>query len=64
VPLMQLHLYSFDNLSYLLPGAIGQPGIVHAVLQVSVRLPTSRALPQKFFGCNVRKIVFVIRKLS
>jgi hypothetical protein len=33
VPLMQLHLYSFDNLSYLLPGAIGQPGIVHAVSQ-------------------------------
>jgi hypothetical protein len=32
LPLAQLYLYPFDDLSNLLPGAIGEPGIVNAVL--------------------------------
>ncbi|MGZ5521251.1 MAG: hypothetical protein ACXWET_05755 [Halobacteriota archaeon] len=45
LPLVQLHLYPFDDLSHLLPGAFGQPGVVNAVLQVLVSFPTGTALP-------------------
>jgi hypothetical protein len=50
---MYLHLYPLDNSPQLLTCAVGQPGIVHTVLQVSLRFPTGRALPKKFFGGHI-----------
>jgi hypothetical protein len=32
-----------------------------AVLQVLVRFPTGRTLPQKFFGSHIGIVVFVVR---
>ena len=43
--LVQAHLNPFDNPSHLLPCVVRNPGIVHAVLQVSVGLPVGFALP-------------------
>ncbi|MGB7901801.1 MAG: hypothetical protein WCG09_05135 [Halobacteriota archaeon] len=34
---------------------------MRAVLQVLIGFPTSRALPQKFFGSNIDIVVFVVR---
>ncbi len=34
---------------------------MHAVLQVLIRFPAGRALPQKFFGSHIGIIAFVVR---
>jgi hypothetical protein len=34
---------------------------MHAVSQVLKSFPTGRALPQKFFGGHISKVVFVVR---
>jgi hypothetical protein len=34
---------------------------MHAVLQVLIRFPTSRALPEKFYGSHVGIVVFLVR---
>jgi len=40
------------------------PGIVHAISQVLIRFPAGRALPKKFFGGHIGKVVFVVRDLK
>jgi hypothetical protein len=37
---------------------------VHAVLQILIRFPTGRALPQKFFGSHIGIVVLVVRDLK
>jgi hypothetical protein len=61
---MYLHLNPLDNPSQLLACTIGQPGIVHAVLQVLEGFPTGRALPKKFFGSHIGIVVFVVRDFN
>jgi hypothetical protein len=34
---------------------------VHAVLEILIRFPTGRTLPQKFFGSHIGIVVFVVR---